>query len=321
MRGEMGDDAIRVIYEHLCSFDPKPDQLDLFLHTDGGDFTVPWRLLNLLREFASDIALLVPSRACSAGTLAALGADTVVMHPMGVLGPTETEITGPFNPRDRESNLMPIQVEDVLSYLEWVKNDVGINHEEELVDALGFLTECVNPLALGLIKRSALQSQMMGERLMGIRSEEVHRQDALEIVSTLAQKLFYHGHPINRREARDELGLKWVEDAEPDVEKAMWELYCSYEKDMRLTEPFSLGPEAIAANGGKVPEIPVRTANESEPLAIAEVDLEPGQLVWVESEARADCLEEQMTVTLSRGVEGHLSWRYFLREEEWRQKR
>lgn len=320
--GRMAEDAIRVIYDHLSGLELPEGALDLFLHTDGGDATVPWRLMNLLREFASEVTLLVPHHAFSAGTLAALGADHVVMGPMGVLGPTDTKVTGKFNPHGSDGRPIPIEVEDVLSYLEWIKEDVGINHEEEILGALGYLADRVNPLALGLVKRSVLQSEMMGARLLGIRSEKLPKDLATEIVSTLGKKLFFHGHPINREEARQELKLGWVVDAEAAEERAMWDLYLSYEEEMKLTEPFSPSAAALAAKGGKAPELPVRTEGKIEPSpSVYEVELDPEQLVWIESAARADCLEEEWTVTLSRSADGNVSSRNFLRSEAWVQKR
>ncbi len=323
-KGQMGEDAIRMIYEHLRGLNlGKEAKLDLFIHTDGGSATVPWRLMNLLREFAAEVALLVPHHAYSAGTLAVLGADEVVMGPMGVLGPTDTQISGPFNPRDADGRTVPIQVEDVLSYLEWVKEDVGINHEEELLGALGFLADRVNPLALGLVKRSVLQSEMMGERLLNIRSEPPQKHDALEIVSTLGKKLFFHGHPINREEARKSLKLDWVKNASAEEEAAMWELYEAYEAEMKLCEPYALTAAAIAQSGGKPPPVPKRKDGEQldPPPNVVEVDLDPEQLVWIESVPRADCFEEELTVTISRSADGAVSSRFFLRGEAWVQKR
>src|SRR5688572_4651748 len=89
LEASMAMDAISIIHEHLRMFTTEraETRLDLFLHTNGGDGTVPWRLVTLAREFCTEFNVLVPHRAFSAGTLTALGADTVVMHPMGMLGP------------------------------------------------------------------------------------------------------------------------------------------------------------------------------------------------------------------------------------------
>src|SRR5258708_15983384 len=84
---QMAMDAIRKVYEHLEAVaNPKKKlAIDLFLHSNGGDGTVPWRLVTLIREYATKFSVLVPFKAISAATLTALGADKVVMHPMGIL--------------------------------------------------------------------------------------------------------------------------------------------------------------------------------------------------------------------------------------------
>lgn len=88
---QMSIDAVRRIGDHM------PDQpvksIDLFISSDGGDSIVPWRLMTLLREYAETVDVLVPHRAFSAATLTALGANTIVMHPMGMLGPIDPRST------------------------------------------------------------------------------------------------------------------------------------------------------------------------------------------------------------------------------------
>jgi ClpP class serine protease len=90
----MAMDSIRKIYDHLClaGCEEKKD-IDLFIMSNGGDGTVPWRLVTLIREFASKFSIIIPYRAFSAATLTALGADEIVMHPMGMLGPTDPTVT------------------------------------------------------------------------------------------------------------------------------------------------------------------------------------------------------------------------------------
>jgi ClpP class serine protease len=84
---QMSLDVVRYVFDHLESIRKahkgtgKP-AIDLFLHSNGGDGTMPWRLVTLIREYTDRFGVLVPYRAFSAATLAALGADEVVMHPM-----------------------------------------------------------------------------------------------------------------------------------------------------------------------------------------------------------------------------------------------
>lgn len=71
--------------------------------------------------------------------------------------------------------------------------------------------------------------------LMHTDKNELHTLDG--IIEALASKLFFHGHPINRNEAR-EIGLKVLETVPADVEAAMWDIFLSYEAEMKFKENF-----------------------------------------------------------------------------------
>ncbi|EQD78749.1 hypothetical protein B1B_00551, partial [mine drainage metagenome] len=173
-------------------------RIDLFLHSNGGDGVVPWRLVTLIREYCSELSVLVPYRAFSAATLMALGADRVVMHPMGMLGPTDPTVTTPFNPPDPQNpaQRLGISVEDVASYVALVKDDVGIRHEEELIKAFALLGREVNPLALGSVKRATAQSRMLAERLLHQRlGDELDSHELAEIVDKTYVSAFFPWAP------------------------------------------------------------------------------------------------------------------------------
>src|SRR4051812_41704185 len=97
---QMSIDAVRFVYEHLRLLPGKQERVGLLIHSFGGEPGTSWRLMNLLREYATSVSVLVPYQAFSAATLLALGADDIVMHPMAALGPTDPSITGAFNPKD-----------------------------------------------------------------------------------------------------------------------------------------------------------------------------------------------------------------------------
>src|SRR5713226_3100365 len=89
VNGSISDDCVRVFFDHLSKIPKqtnKIEKLDLFLCSNGGSGTVPWRLVPLFREYAASFNVLVPYRAYSAATLLALGADEIVMHPFGEMG-------------------------------------------------------------------------------------------------------------------------------------------------------------------------------------------------------------------------------------------
>ena len=248
---QMALDVIRYLYDHLeqikteHSGKGKP-KIDLFIHSNGGDGTVPWRLVTLIREYTDSFGVIVPHRAFSAATLTALGADQIVMHPMGMLGPTDPTVGNAFNPVDAKGQRLGISVEDVTAYIQLIKEDAGIQHEDELVQAFNVLAGQVHPLALGNVKRSISQSRMMATKLLELHMPSAQSHNISDIVDKLTSKLFYHGHPINRKEAREQIGLEKVVDAPPDLERMIWDLYLNYEAELLLNEPFDSASEFMA---------------------------------------------------------------------------
>lgn len=236
---QIADDAVRIIYDHLIASGLKKDEkVDLFLHSFGGVGVVPWKLVNLIREFTTNFEVLVPYKAYSAATLIALGANKIVMHPMGELGPIDPKVGNEFNPVTPQGQQIGINVEDVASYIAFVKDFVEIRHEDELVQALNGLINKVHPLALGNVHRFYAQSRMMARKLLKLHMTDPKDEHIIEEISeTLTSKLFFHGHPINRSEA-ESLKLK-VERPNEKVEGLMWKLYEEYEKEMEIKTPFN----------------------------------------------------------------------------------
>ena len=318
LEAPMAMDAIPVIHRHLEAIaTPREEtRVDLFLHSNGGDGVVPWRLVTLIREYCAELSVLVPHRAFSAATLAALGADHIIMHRMGMLGPTDPTVANPFNPPhpQRPGQLLGVSVEDVAAYINLAKEDVGLSAEEAVVQAFSLLARRVHPLALGNVKRAAAQSRMLGEKLLRQRgAHDLSDPELAEIVEELSSRLYFHGHPINRNEARDDLHLRSVEAASPDLEKAIWDLYSAYDQDMQLEREFSPLREAYAMR----PLQPPAVGAQPPPPAVDTVTLDPLPAVYVESDARTDVLRLEFEVTLRRDWSGELNASVFARKSAW----
>ena len=239
---QMADDSVRVMFDHLLRVSQRPakiKKLDIFLASNGGSGTVPWRLVSLFREFAKSICVLIPYRAYSAASLLALGADEIVMHPFGELGPIDPTVSNDFNPVEGPGGRrLGISVEDVRAYVNFVKSGVGITHEDELVKALEILANKVHPLALGNVERFLSQSRMIAGKILRTHMKRADDHTIKEIVENMASKLYFHGHPINRQEAKNDLKLKVVEPP-MELEEAMWKLYVDFEKEFENTKVFN----------------------------------------------------------------------------------
>ncbi len=341
---QIADDAFRLIYDHLeQAKELAKNGVDLFIHSNGGSGTVPWRIVSLVRQYTKNLAVLVPHQAFSAATLIALGANEIVMHKMGCLGPIDPSVANVFNPPHPSApgQLAPISVEDVTAFFTLVKEEVGITHEDELVQAFIALTEKIHPLALGNVQRSHNQSRLLARKLLRQHMLSESQEHEIErLIDTLKSNLFYHGHPINRAEAKNDLKLKVI-DPPPEHETLMWNLYLQYEDDLKLKEPFNLLRElelklpvppapvtlttqqivqqmqALAQNGivlGQVNEQQfVRLAAALVPLVNGpvaggtnKVTLDPIPGAYIESVARADVFRtdlrlERVSVTTPAG--------------------
>ena len=239
--GNIADDSVRVFFDHLLKLPRRPvAKLDIFLCSNGGSGTVPWRLVSLFREFAKSFNVLIPYRAYSAASLLALGADEIVMHPFAELGPIDPTVSNDFNPTDpRTSQRIGISVEDVTAYVNFIKSTVGITHEDELVQAVKILVEKVHPLALGNVERFLSQSRMIAKKILNTHTQTQDEHVIDEIVENMASKLYFHGHPINRKEAKNELKLKVNDELDAQLENAMWQLYLLYEGEFQNTVSFN----------------------------------------------------------------------------------
>ena len=281
LNGQMGEDAVRVFFDHLQYLPTVPvDKLDIFLCSNGGNAVVPWRLMSLFREFATSVAVLIPFRAYSAATMMALGANEIVMHPFAEMGPIDPTVSNEFNPIDPLTHQKQgISVEDVKAYISFIKDTIGIRHEDELIRAVEILASNVHPLALGNVERFLSQNRMIARKLLEMHTVEDNKHKLPEIIETLTSKLYFHGHPINRLEAQRELGLQVTPNLPPSLETAMWKLYLDFEAELEnatMFDPMSAifaaaPPPAVITTPGMPSMIPNGTSAQFDlKLAIVE---------------------------------------------------
>lgn len=236
---QIGDDAVRPIYDQLRELG-QVEHLDLFIYSRGGALDVPWRIASGLRKVADSWSILIPFRANSSATLLALSADEVVLGRHGELGPIDPMlniqrmITSPGQP---EGTAMQdtINVEDVMAYLRFVREQVGLTDQDALSASLGKLAERLDAVVLGSVFRTRSHIRDVAHRMLTSQKDPPTDRVMETIVETLAERVYAHGHAIGLAEAK-EIGLSVIEPAD-DIEEAMWELLEAYETDLKLREP------------------------------------------------------------------------------------
>jgi hypothetical protein len=230
-----------VICELLAQLQALPldtKELDLLLGSNGGDGTVAWRIVSLIRERVSRFSVMVPQAAFSAATLIALGADEIVMHPHANLGPTDPQIT------NRAKNVQ-FGSEDLAAFLKFARDEVGLTDQLPMLELFKQFSAEVGFVGIGVAARSAQLTQTMGEKLLRLHMKsESALQQAKVISEALNKKFFHHGYPVSRSEAK-EIGLP-VANSNPTIEQLLWKVWLDIEEELKFREPFS--PVALLKN-------------------------------------------------------------------------
>ena len=231
-------DIIPIISKQLRQIG-KVENIDVFLYSTGGDTMVPWRLVSMIREYCDKFSVLVPYKAHSAATMISLGADEIVMTDLSELSPIDPSTANVFNPQDptNPQNKIPISVEDVMAYFDLAKNKFGITSNEDLTKIFNKFVESnpqIHPLALGNVNRTHNLIRQLAERLLKSHKEQLKEDEIKKIVDFFTEKLYSHQYFIGRKEAKEDLGVKTVVEASPELTTAMSELHEEYKKEMGL---------------------------------------------------------------------------------------
>jgi len=292
--GEIATDAVPEVHAQLQALPDSAAELDLYLVSNGGDGTVAWRIVSLIRERVKKFAVLVPEGAFSAATLIALGADEIVMHPNGNLGPTDPQIISPGERRkDGTSGQVKFGYEDLAAFLSFAEEQVGINDQSLKLEVFKQFCNEVGSLTIGIAARSSQLTVNMGEQLLGLHMKDEQKRKARTISEALNKKFFHHGYPVSRNEAK-EIGLKLAKP-DPSVEATMWAIWQDIAEELQLREPFL--PLALLADDprfaslfGPVPQVSIPNgippqlmqqvlANVLQSVPVVQVPPKPYQLI------------------------------------------
>jgi hypothetical protein len=235
------------LFDQLVAIGKVPE-LDLVLLTGGGDAEAPWRIVSLLREYATKLNVLLPHYAMSAGTTITMGANEIVMTPLSCLGPIDPSRTHPLLPRRDGSEMPePISVQDMRHAMQFIRDAAAPKGTtfaytpEAMANIFGVLFEKIHPLAIGAIEQSYALAKLVGRRCLETHMPCESEADSAKItgiVDALCDDYKSHSYQIGRREAK-KIGLNVV-DADPPTEALLVELLKFYSS--RPLGPFGNGP-------------------------------------------------------------------------------
>lgn len=203
--------------------------IDLLLHTPGGDIDVAEKLVYMCWSRAKSLRVIVPNSAKSAGTLIALAADSIVMSDSSDLGPIDPQvetISGTGEPIMRPAS-------SFLDGLEAIMKEAA--KAGTLSPAYFPLLSQLDPALIDFCRKAIARSERFARKWLNAHQCNADPKKALKIARALVNTKRYlsHGTVIDWREAKA-IGLI-VEYIRPDdtMWRAIWGLYCMYEIDMR----------------------------------------------------------------------------------------
>jgi hypothetical protein len=294
-------DIPRQILDHLQAIGHVP-RIGIFLYSRGGDTSVPWVLVSLLREYCDELEVIIPFRAHSAATMIALGADQIVMGRHAQLGPIDPTIafqeTNQADPS--KSKMVTIAVEDITSYIKLVKDGVGITDQRELGEAFGRLSSVVSPVTLGTINRQQAYIRMVARKLLGSRKNPPQVAETDRIVEGLISQTYFHQHVINRAEAVRDIGLDNVPTIDGALDDKIWSLFLNYERIMAMRS---------VVNGANLfaPADPDQRIVENVVGALIETATQQTRLSGRLVVTRARAIPQTLNVNLNVGLPGQLA--------------
>lgn len=236
----IGMDVFPMFHEHLMRMG-KQERIDLFLYSPGGITIAGYALVNLIREFCKEFNVIIPFKALSCATLISLGANKIIMTPMGQLSPIDPSVQHPLGPviqipGQPAGQIVPVNVEDVNAFVDLARKEIGLNNEESMKKVFELLGTKVHPLALGAVQRSREQIAFLASNLL---KYHIHNDEKIEqVVKILTRERFSHDYIIGRREVKEILGLNITEPKE-DLLRDILDLFTAYSRILELNVPYN----------------------------------------------------------------------------------
>jgi len=231
----MSTDALPCIIEQIDQLPKDSNAVDFLIVSLGGDPMVAWRMMSFVRQRVEKVGVLIPQSAYSAATLVAFGADEIIMHPNGHLGPVDMQITT-WGDSERPRSF---STEDISAFLDFVRDHLKITDQEHIRTLFEITCKEVSTLGIGFTSRSSKLAVDLGERLLAMHMQDDESRSKLRtIVENMSRKFQSHAYPVSRKEAID-TGLPVKKERDAEMEGLMWSVWLDIEQDLKERTPFN----------------------------------------------------------------------------------
>lgn len=167
----------------------------LFIKSDGGSGEAALRMVNVLRQNVDDLTALVPLECASAATMLALGANRILMGPLGHLSAVDTSLTHDLSPIDRDNDRVRVSQDELARVVRLWQAAKGGSEKNPYEELFGH----VHPLVIGAVDRASALSTRICTEILGTHLDDPDRIAAIS--ETLNAEYPSHSYPITLREA------------------------------------------------------------------------------------------------------------------------
>ena len=200
------------------------DEVDLVIHSGGGDINVAYQMVELIRLHTERLFACVPLYAKSAATLLCLGADGIILDKMAQLGPIDTQVyeekkggkgefTSALNPFKALEQAHSFSLDALDTSIRMIARSSGLDLDDCIRHAINFVVGTTGPLfsrldpgKLGEYSRALAVGSEYGKRLLR-RFTDWDDQKRSLVVDKLVHGYPSHAYVIDYHEL-EELGFK-----------------------------------------------------------------------------------------------------------------
>lgn len=200
------------------------ENLDLLLHTGGGDIDAAEKLITMLRNKVGDkmLRIIVPDFAKSAGTLLVLGADYVVMSDTSELGPIDPQIILADSNGNAIAHSVQCYLDAYDEHAETLRKDPGCVSAKIMLSKL-------DPATVKLFQAVNSRARQFAEKHL-LRGMFRKGGNATLAASRLldTKQWLSHSQMISWEDARDprlDLHVKYMDPKSAEWQD-YWQLYC-----------------------------------------------------------------------------------------------
>ncbi|HWT13323.1 MAG TPA: hypothetical protein VN231_11260 [Allosphingosinicella sp.] len=185
-------EILPALYDMLRRIGPSP-RLDLLLYCRGGAVNAARRAALLLHDFTDRLAVIVPDRCESAGTIAALAAQEIVAGPAAIFSPIDPILETPSAAGEEPS---AISAQDVRLFGQMAEQWFQLDPAEARAKALAALCESIFPTTLTAFYRATLEVEAICAELLSLGLPGATAAAKAEIADRLIYGHHSHGFAL-----------------------------------------------------------------------------------------------------------------------------